>query len=64
MVTAGDVRQSSPFFRRLSDVDLERLPRIAVSRTYEKGDVVLTEERGFRVENRETVERLAWPTRG
>jgi len=43
MVTAEDVRQSSPFFRRLSDVDLERLARIAVSRTYEKGDVVFSE---------------------
>jgi len=43
MVTAEDVRQSSPFFRRLSPVDLERLAGIAVSRTYEKGDVVFSE---------------------
>ena len=43
MVTAKDVRQSSPFFRRLSEVDLERLAGIAVSRTYEKGDVVFSE---------------------
>jgi CRP/FNR family transcriptional regulator len=43
MVTAEDVRQSSPFFRRLSDADLERLAGIAVSRTYEKGDVVFSE---------------------
>ncbi len=43
MVTAEDVRQSSPFFRRLSEVDLERLAGIAVSRTYEKGDVVFSE---------------------
>ena len=43
MVTAEDVRQSSPFFRRLSEVDLERLAGIAVSRTYKKGDVVFSE---------------------
>jgi CRP-like cAMP-binding protein len=43
MPTAEDVRQSSPFFRRLSDVDLERLAGIAVSRTYDKGDVVFSE---------------------
>lgn len=43
MVTAADVRESSPFFRRLSEVDLERLASIAVSRTYEKGDVVFSE---------------------
>jgi CRP/FNR family transcriptional regulator len=43
MPTAEDVRQSSPFFRRLSEVDLERLASIAVSRTYEKGEVVFSE---------------------
>jgi CRP-like cAMP-binding protein len=43
MVTAGDVRQSSPYFRRLSRVDLERLAGIAVARTYDKGDVVFSE---------------------
>jgi CRP-like cAMP-binding protein len=43
MVTAADVRESSPFFRRLSPVDLERLAAIAVSRIYRKGDVVFSE---------------------
>jgi CRP-like cAMP-binding protein len=43
MPTADDVRRSSPFFRRLSEDDLERLAGIAVSRTYEKGDVIFAE---------------------
>jgi len=43
MVTAEDVRESSPFFRRLAGADLKRLAAIAVSRTYEKGDVVFSE---------------------
>ena len=43
MVTADDVRQSSPYFRRLSEVDLERLASIAVSRAYDKGEVVFSE---------------------
>lgn len=43
MVTADDVRQSSPYFRRLSTVDLERLASIAVSKTYERGEVVFSE---------------------
>jgi CRP/FNR family transcriptional regulator len=43
MVAAADVRESSPFFRRLAEVDLERLAAIAVARGYEKGDVVFSE---------------------
>jgi len=43
MVTAEDVRRSSPYFRRLSQVDLERLAGIAVSRTYDRGEVVFSE---------------------
>jgi CRP-like cAMP-binding protein len=43
MVTAADVRESSPFFRRLSVTDLERLAAIAVSRSYDRGDVVFSE---------------------
>ena len=43
MVTAADVRESSPFFRRLSEVDLARLASIAVSRTYETGAVGVSE---------------------
>jgi CRP/FNR family transcriptional regulator len=43
MVTPEDVRQSSPFFRRLSPVDLERLASIAVSKTFERGGVVFAE---------------------
>ncbi len=43
MPTAEDVRQSSPFFRRLSEVDLERLASIAVAKTYEKGEIVFSE---------------------
>jgi CRP-like cAMP-binding protein len=43
MVTAQQVRESSPFFRRLSWEDLERLAGIAIARTYEKGDVVFSE---------------------
>jgi CRP-like cAMP-binding protein len=43
MARAADVRESSPFFRRLSEVDLARLASIAVSRTYEKGEVVFSE---------------------
>jgi CRP/FNR family transcriptional regulator len=43
MPTTEDVRQSSPFFRRLSEGDLERLAGIAVTRTWEKGDVVFSE---------------------
>jgi CRP-like cAMP-binding protein len=43
MVTAADVRESSPFFRRLSATDLERLATIAVSRSYGKGDLVFSE---------------------
>jgi CRP-like cAMP-binding protein len=43
MVTADDVRQSSPYFRRLSRIDLDRLAGIAVSRTYDRGDVVFAE---------------------
>ena len=43
MITAAAVGESSPFFRRLSEVDLARLASIAVSRTYEKGEVVFSE---------------------
>jgi CRP-like cAMP-binding protein len=43
MPTAEDVRRSSPFFRRLSEDDLERLAGIAVTRTWEKGDVIFAE---------------------
>jgi len=43
MVTPEQVKESSPFFRRLSSEDLERLARIAVAKTYEKGDVVFSE---------------------
>jgi CRP-like cAMP-binding protein len=43
MVSAEDVRRSSPFFRRLSAVDLERLASIAVSKTYERGEVIFSE---------------------
>jgi CRP-like cAMP-binding protein len=43
MVSADDVRRSRPFFRRLAPEDLGRLASIAVSRTYEKGDVVFSE---------------------
>jgi CRP-like cAMP-binding protein len=43
MPTAEDVRQSSPFFRRLSEVDLARLASIAVSKRYEKGEIVFSE---------------------
>jgi CRP-like cAMP-binding protein len=43
MVTAIEVRESSPFFRRLSEVDLDRLAAIAVAREYGKGDVVFSE---------------------
>jgi CRP-like cAMP-binding protein len=43
MVTAQQVRESSPFFRRLSWEDLERLAGIAIARTYDKGDVVFSE---------------------
>jgi CRP-like cAMP-binding protein len=43
VVTADQVRESSPFFRRLSAEDLERLATIAVAKTYEKGDVVFAQ---------------------
>ena len=43
MPTAEDVRQSSPFFRRLSEVDLERLASIAITKVYEKGETVFSE---------------------
>jgi len=43
MVTPEQVRESSPFFRRLSGEDLERLAGIAVAKTYEKGDVIFSE---------------------
>jgi len=43
MVTAEQVRESSPFFRRLSQEDLERLAGIAVAKTYEKGDLIFSE---------------------
>lgn len=43
MVTADQVRESSPFFRRLSREDLERLATIAVAKTYEKGDVIFSQ---------------------
>jgi CRP-like cAMP-binding protein len=43
MVSADQVRRSSPFFRRLSAEDLDRLAAIAVARTYEKGDVVFSQ---------------------
>jgi CRP/FNR family transcriptional regulator len=43
MITAAEVRESSPFFRRLSEVDLERLAAIAISRAYDRGDVVFSE---------------------
>jgi len=43
MPTAEDVRRSSPFFRRLSDEDLERLASIAVSKSYDKGEVLFSE---------------------
>ena len=43
MVTAADVRESSPFFRRLTEADLERLAAIAVSKGYAKGEVVFSE---------------------
>ena len=40
MPTAEDVLRSSPFFRRLSEEDLERLASIAVSKSYDKGEVL------------------------
>jgi len=43
MVTPEQVRESSPFFRRLSWEDLDRLARIAIAKTYEKGDVIFAE---------------------
>jgi CRP-like cAMP-binding protein len=43
MITAADVRESSPFFRRLTEGDLERLAAIAVSKGYAKGEVVFSE---------------------
>jgi CRP-like cAMP-binding protein len=43
MVTADQVRKSSPFFRRLTEEDLDRLAAIAVARTYGKGDVVFSQ---------------------
>jgi CRP-like cAMP-binding protein len=43
VVTADQIRKSSPFFRRLSGEDLERLATIAVARTYEKGDAVFSQ---------------------
>jgi len=43
MVTAEQIRESSPFFRRLSQEDLERLAGIAVAKTYEKGDLIFSE---------------------
>jgi CRP-like cAMP-binding protein len=43
MVTADQVRKSSPFFRRLTEEDLDRLAAIAVAKTYEKGDVVFSQ---------------------
>ncbi len=43
MVTAQQVRESSPFFRRLSFEDLERLARIAIEKTYERGEAVFLE---------------------
>ena len=43
MPTAEDVRRSSPFFRRLSQEDLERLARIAVTKSYGKGEALFSE---------------------
>jgi len=43
MVTPDQVRESSPFFRRLSWEDLERIAGIAIAKTYEKGDLVFSE---------------------
>jgi CRP-like cAMP-binding protein len=43
VVTADQVRESSPFFRRLSGEDLAKLAAIAVAKTYEKGEVVFSE---------------------
>lgn len=43
MPTAEDVRNSSPFFRRLSLEDLQRLAEIAISQTWEKGETVFSE---------------------
>jgi CRP/FNR family transcriptional regulator len=43
MVTGQQIRESSPFFRRLSGEDLERLAGIAVAKTYEKGDIIFSE---------------------
>jgi CRP-like cAMP-binding protein len=43
MPTAEDVRRSSPFFRRLSREDLERLASIAVTKSYDKGEALFSE---------------------
>jgi CRP-like cAMP-binding protein len=43
MVTAQQIRESSPFFRRLSREDLDRLAGIALAKTYEKGDLIFSE---------------------
>ena len=43
MPTAEDVRRSSPYFRHLSQENLERLASIAVSRSYHKGEILFSE---------------------
>jgi len=43
MVTAEEVRRSSPFFRRLSPRDLDRIASIAIAKTYERGEAIFRE---------------------
>lgn len=43
MVTAEEVRSSSPFFRRLARQDLDKVAGIAIAKTYEKGETIFYE---------------------